>query len=402
MSSSAGGLDQIVGALLTAFGGGLTVLGLNLMKKQQLLHGHFPWRFSDAGARWRWAGGFLCWCVGQITMTGGTYFATVTVCSASSNVAVGINAYIAHRMFGERFNLVPPAATRGPTRQWPEWDLGGLLVMLAGASLIVVSAPTLPHASDTRYTSAMERSMLARPVAFAITLLLGLGLILVCLPWSFMQFNPTAQARPSSHNVGGDAVAASDAPDNGPNSQDGGEPLVIVDTVGSGGGCSVSTTTQALCFGLIAGACGGYTFLPVKLALACDNCMSQGWFYLMWLWAGAAEVLLVLSLNTGMVRLPLSGVVIVSTYYISATVITQLMGLATFDLFLHFSGSSAAQFLVGLIMCLGGVVVISNRKGQEAVTDPSRGSNLSEASACSNSQSDTLHEPLLGRGDCDG
>ena len=140
--------------------GGPTVLGLNLMKTAGAAR-VVPLALFRHGRAMALGWGLCMLGFRASHDDGGTYFATVTVCSASSNVAVGINAYIAHRMFGERFNLVPPASACGndaqgdavhsqcSTRQWTQWDLGGLVVMLLGASLIVVPAPTLPHASDT-------------------------------------------------------------------------------------------------------------------------------------------------------------------------------------------------------------------------------------------------------------
>lgn len=357
-------VDQLIGALLTGLGAGVTVLGLNLMKYQQTRHGKVPWRMENRQARRRWVGSFFVWLAGQATQTTGTYFATVSVCSAVANIAVGVNAFIAHRMFGERFHVFPPKSSDGH-RTWADWDLGGVIVMLAGAALVVLAAPALGN--DDTFSVAIERTMLKDPHALVVVLLLGVGLIISAVPFSYLQ--PDAGKQASDRR------------------------------------CSptVGTMARAMAFGLIAGACGGYAFLAVKLALACAHCFKRAWFYAMWIWGGAAQVLLVVSLNIGMVRLPMSSVAIVSTYYVSATIIASLMGLATFNLFGDFEVSTAAQFVGGLILCIIGVLIVST--GSVPTAKPKEtgaeceGSQELQATASDAGVLGTLQERLIGEED---
>ena len=130
---------------------------------------------------------------------------------------------------------------------------------------------------------------------------------------------------------------------------------------------------------------GGYTFLPTKLALSCSVWFTEPFWYMLWLWSGLSEATLIVTLNTGMVRLPRSSVAIVSTYYISSTVFTSLMGLATFDLFSSFDAASLATFIAGTVLCFLGVFVVAYRGSgwSDEWGDAAAGAPLLAAAPCS-------------------
>ena len=82
---------------------------------------------------------------------------------------------------------------------------------------------------------------------------------------------------------------------------------------------------------------------------------------------GETWLIMVVSLNRSLVALPTSSVVIVSTYYISGTIFSAVVGMSTFDLFASFGGGGAvALFLVGALLCFCGVwIVSSGRDGED-------------------------------------
>ena len=134
--------------------------------------------------------GLITFCVGQIIMISGTYFATVSVCSATANIAVGFNAIIAWKYFNEKFHFfLPPlkkkiilnvtsSTTPLTTSQSPllpsssswhtrcqqvqEWHGLGVLCMLVGAALVVIGAPTLDdkHGVPMTFNETTEFSFL--------------------------------------------------------------------------------------------------------------------------------------------------------------------------------------------------------------------------------------------------
>ena len=134
--------------------------------------------------------GLITFCVGQIIMISGTYFATVSVCSATANIAVGFNAIIAWKYFHEKFYFfLPPlkkkiilnvtsSTTPLTTSQSPllpsssswhtrcqqvqEWHGLGVLCMLVGAALVVIGAPTLDdkHGVPMTFNETTEFSFL--------------------------------------------------------------------------------------------------------------------------------------------------------------------------------------------------------------------------------------------------
>ena len=197
--------------------------------------------------------------------------------------------------------------------------------------------------------------MLARPIALAIVLLLGVGLILVCLPWSFMQFNQATQARRSLRNLVAilllsvmrlrtvKTVRTGASTLSAPVMVNAAVITVVRRQVFTGmcmSRCEHYNTV--LCFGLIAGACGGYTFLPVKLALVCDNCISQGWFYLLWLWQELLKsfvLSLTLVCSLALIWRCHRQHVLYQRHCSHTTHVDLRL-----DLFLQFSASTAAQF----------------------------------------------------------
>ena len=90
---------------------------------------------------------------------------------AAANIAAPFNAMIASRYFGERFNVRPPL--RRGAYAWLEWDLGGVVLMLSGAVLVVAFAPAPPGGSTT-YSLREEQDMLKTHLALAF--------LLVCVP----------------------------------------------------------------------------------------------------------------------------------------------------------------------------------------------------------------------------
>ena len=184
-----GSLDQLLGAGLTALGALITVCGLNLMKfhniQQQMnnkdttvsppiIHSKSKQKFSHY-CTCSFLRGLIFFSIGQIIMIPGTYFATVSVCSATANIAVGFNALIAWKYFHERFNfflpsqkkklnvaLPPPSSCRTRCQQVQEWDGLGVVCMLVGAALVVVGAPTLDdeHGVPMTFNETTEFSLL--------------------------------------------------------------------------------------------------------------------------------------------------------------------------------------------------------------------------------------------------
>ena len=72
---------------------------------------------------------------------------------------------------------------------------------------------------------------------------------------------------------------------------------------------TVSTNSVAISYGLIAGVMGGYSFLSMKLVLLCngtDCTIKHVFIWLLLLWSGTSEVVLVCSLNIGMSTLKYS------------------------------------------------------------------------------------------------
>ena len=193
-TSVMGSLDQLLGAGLTALGALITVCGLNLMKFHniQMNNKDKSKKKKFIFCTFSFLRGLITFCVGQIIMISGTYFATVSVCSATANIAVGFNAIIAWKYFHEKFYFfLPPlkkkiilnvtlSTTPLTTSQSPllssssssswhtrcqqvqEWHGLGVLCMLVGAALVVIGAPTLDdkHGVPMTFNETTEFSFL--------------------------------------------------------------------------------------------------------------------------------------------------------------------------------------------------------------------------------------------------
>lgn len=324
--------DQVLGALIIAVGAGVTVLGLNAMKFQQIKSGPNPLRFNRIQFC-LFSRAFFCFGMGQLLMIAASYFATVSVCAATANIAVAFNAILASRWFGERFNTSPPFCNKDNNKddnnntinttcnKLRSWDLGGVLVMLLGAAIIVVNAPssTDTNGNPTIYNTTTEQIMLQQPLALISILSFGLGILIICGSISFL-------------NIG-----------------------------------KCSRVLRAVSFGLIAGCMGAYTFLPTKLLLSLPiSEFGTFWWFALGCWGVGAEIILVTSLNVGMVALPTSSVVIVSTYYISSTIISSILGLSVFELWGQFQEwQTGVGFVFGMLLCFLGVYVVAYQEDLE-------------------------------------
>ena len=114
-------------------------------------------------------------------------------------------------------------------------------------------------------------------------------------------------------------------------------------------------------YGLICGAMGAHTFVSTKLMLSCEHYFVDWFWYVLGVWAAMCELVMIASLNRSLVELPKSSVVIISTYYISSTIFSSVVGMSTFDLFASFDGGSAViLFVLGLLLCFLGVWIVSS------------------------------------------
>ena len=400
-----GSLDQLLGAGLTALGALITVCGLNLMKfhniQQQMnnkdttvsppiIHSKSKQKFSHY-CTCSFLRGLIFFSIGQIIMIPGTYFATVSVCSATANIAVGFNALIAWKYFHERFNfflpsqkkklnvaLPPPSSCRTRCQQVQEWDGLGVVCMLVGAALVVVGAPTLDdeHGVPMTFNETTELSLLFTRVDTIIVIYqknmfayvvryYDLPLTTLTPPFClfFYLFFLKYRQPLSVHiffckvvfGVGGLVtviciflICRRRRLGHHPREDD----------------MTVSTNGVAISYGLLAGVMGGYTFLSMKLILVCGGpeCTIQHvyvWFLLMC--SGTFELMLVGSLNIGMSELKHSSVIIVSTYYVSTTIFSSIMGLVTFQLYSFMDVVSWCEFSTGMLLCLMGVSMVSSR-----------------------------------------
>ena len=300
--------DQILGAFLICLGALLTVLGLNAMK--------FVGLQQQRKCTRRWMAAFFCWSIGQGTFIIASYFATVSVCAAVANIAAPFNAVIASRYFGEQFRLWPSrSSSKGTCHAIMQWDLFGFLLIAIGAALIVRFAPTPPEGGIS-YTVDQEVEMLRKPLALIALIVIGPGVILVSLPVSWF----------------------------------------------SGPGSKYSKQNRALAFGLICGAMGAHTFVATKLALMCDRYFVDSFWYLLCVWAGCCELIMIASLDRSLVALPKCSVIIISTYYISSTIFSSVVGLSTFNLFSKFgSPLEVILFVIGGLFCFAGVWIVSSK-----------------------------------------
>ena len=185
--------DQVLGAFFISVGALLTVAGLNGMKYAQLRYG---------GVRsWRWCGGFFMWGCGQGTFIFASYFATVSVCAATANLAIPFNAIIASRYFGETFRWWPRFRRRDGRilRELLEWDLLGLICIGFGAIVIVVFAPVPPDGAVT-YTPAAEQNMLQKPLALTFLLIMGPGILMATAPLTYCASSRAGTGRKSMCN----------------------------------------------------------------------------------------------------------------------------------------------------------------------------------------------------------
>ena len=76
-------------------------------------------------------------------------------------------------------------------------------------------------------------------------------------------------------------------------------------------------------------------------------------------------------------------VIIISTYYVSSTIFSSLMGLVTFQLYSFMDVVSWCEFITGMLLCLIGVSMVSSR---DSSIDSSMQSNDSDDSDVSNTR----------------
>lgn len=309
--------DQVLGACLTALGALLTVCGLNGMKYAKMRGRTKPWALA------------LClWASGQAVFILASYFATVSVCAAAANFAIPFNAMIASRFFDETFRC---RLRRGASwrRALFEWDLLGMACIGAGAVVTVLYAPAPPD-GVVSYSAEAEEAMLRRPLALTVLVLVGPGVLLAAAPMTWCG---------GGHREKSVATPAS---------------------------CGTRPINRAIAYGLICGAMGAQTFVSTKLMLSCDRYFVDAFWYALGAWAAVCELIMVASLNRSLVALPKSSVVIISTYYISSTIFSSVVGMSTFDLFASFGGGGAvALFLFGALLCIIGVWIVSSGRDGE-------------------------------------
>ncbi|KAG8464484.1 hypothetical protein KFE25_003547 [Diacronema lutheri] len=299
----------------------LTVLGLNYMKHAG--QGEWqPWRMRASRAA-PWALAFLSWAFGQGLQVIGLWLAPESVVATVANGSTFINAVVASHLFGEPFSLRPPA--HGGLSTWLcGWDLLAVVLLTAGASLVVVSAPSLDVES---YTAAEEaRLILGRPFGVAVGVSVAAG--------------ASAAAR-------------------------------IIGERGERESGRLPTSPQlGLAFGALAGVTGALSFTATKLWLLLANSSLAGrtgeaflhpvgWASL--IVAGGTTLGNMVALFSGMATQ--EALVVIPAYYIVQTVLTAVQELALFSLYpdLLLQPDECVLFLVGIALCVWGVSATGHR-----------------------------------------
>ena len=164
---------QCAGALLATAGVGITVLGLHGMK----IHGKQGNIFQFTMPR-HWYSYVICWAIGQALQLSAVKFADEPVVAAFSNTAVIFNAWLAHRMLGERITSV---------------DVVAIVTMIGGACLVVIMCP----AGQQSLTLEQAANLFVRSPWPAVGMLGTASVAMVAAPLAFRSFVRRAPHRPS-------------------------------------------------------------------------------------------------------------------------------------------------------------------------------------------------------------
>lgn len=301
-------IKQICGALLCAIGVGVSVLGLHGMT----IHGGRGRAMRCTKSR-TWVAYAALWAVGQVLQLLAVLLAEEPVVAAVCNVAVIVNAYLAHRLLGE-----PITKT----------DMVAIVAMTVGACLVVAFVPAQQESLSTHeFLLLFDRSALP-VIGFASTTLLAV----VATPRALQSaWGPVA----SEHQAAGSA---------------------------SGG----------LAFGLLAGWSGATSMTAAKVCTLFFDHYAWDALTLPLAWAISVvsfttEIGMVVFVIQGMARHEAS--VVVPTYYISMTLIASAQGICLFGGHETLTPLSATGFGLGVMLCTISVGVMAGmRKPGQAGT----------------------------------
>eukprot|EP00937_MAST-01D_sp_MAST-1D-sp2_P000571 g571.t1 len=315
---------QVMGVLLMFIGTTLSVTGLN-GQKWGLMWNEARAEEDRVGLNrnWRWAAGFVCFFVGQITEMVSHCCAAQSLLVAVSNVSLVTNGIIARLAFGETFNVYPQ-------QFWPPhkiivgWDFGATLIILGGTVLAVLYAPEF---KADEMTLEVISCLTSSGTGFHVYCGLAVAFILWCL-YQICNALPREERETGKRPPRGGFVYA---------------------MLSAATGSFVVTLAKIV-------------VLVLKDGFERPQVFDEFMTYLYIVCLACAAVTTLTNLNLGLARY--DSIVVLPTYYVFNTLLAMCSGMLLYQTYKTFGTLQACMFGLGICMSLGGVALLAVREGE--------------------------------------